>query len=221
MQALEAALPAHAGRAARVILSSRLVRYLLVPWSEALVDAEEEAAFARHCFARVYGEAAGEWDIRVGDEREGAQRLACAVDAALPEALRAAFVAAHVRLDSIQPNLMAVCNEYRGRLRRRHAWLALLEPGSLCLARLDQGRWTRLRSMRIGPGWRAELPRILEREACLAGAGEAPRDVFLWASGLAAVKLPEGGPWQFHLLAKPQRRRDAPADAARPLAAEG
>jgi hypothetical protein len=224
VQALETALADPAGRPARarVILSSRLVRYVLVPWSDAIGDAEEETAFARHCFERVYGEASAQWELRVSEERDGMPRLASAVDAALPGALREVFAAAGMWLDSIQPNLMAVCNDYRRRLKGRHAWLALLEPGSLCLALLHRGRWERVRSMRIGPGWRVELAQILEREAYLADPEAAARDVFLWASGVGDVKLPENDRWQFHLLAPKPRHGTAPAgDASLLMAAEG
>ena len=47
---------------------------------------------------------------------------------------------------------MAVYNDYRRRLQGRHAWFALLEPGNLCLALLQQGRWARVRSQRIDAG---------------------------------------------------------------------
>lgn len=222
VQALETALPAHAGRAAHasVILSNRLVRYVLVPWSDALGDAEEETAFARHCFERVYGEASAQWELRVSDERDGVPKLASAVDAALPGALREVFSTAKVRLDSIQPNLMAVYNDYRRSLQGRHAWLALVEPGCLCLALLHQGRWARVRSQRIGAGWRVELALTLEREAYLAHPEAAARDVFVWASGRDDVKLPENDRWQFHLLAPKRRHGAAPVDAGRVLMAE-
>lgn len=221
VQALQAALPAHAGRPAqvRVILSNRLVRYALVPWSAALSDAAEEAAFARHCFERVHGEAAAQWELRVSAGGDGAPMLASAVDARLLDALREVFAGAGVRLDSIQPRLMAVCNEYRRRLQGRHAWLALLEPGSLCLALLQQGRWVRVRSLRIGPGWRVELALLLAREAYLGDPAAAARDVFVWVGGLGEVSLPETGRWQFHLLAAPSQHGIAPADAAGALAA--
>lgn len=223
VEALATALPSQAGHAAsaRVVLSNRLVRYVLVPWSDALGGAEEEVAFARHCFERVYGEAAAQWELRVSDARDGTPRLASAIDVALPGALREAFAAAGVRLDSIQPGLMAVCNDYRRRLRGSHAWLALLEPGNLVLALLDRGRWIRVRSMRIGPGWRVELAQILEREAYLADPEAAARDVFLWASGVGDVKLPENDRWQFHLLAPSARPGSAPTAAALATAAEG
>jgi hypothetical protein len=222
VQALEEALSALAVRPARarVILSSRLVRYALVPWSDALGGADEEAAFARHCFERVYGETAAEWELRVSDERDGAPRLASAVDAALPGALRDAFAAAGVWLESIQPALMTVCNTHRRRLNGRRAWLALLEPGSLCLALLDRGRWARVRSVRIGPGWRVELAQLLQREAYLVEPDAAAGDVFLWACGLGDLRLPENERWQFHVLAPSERAM--PAESGRLLlAAEG
>ena len=163
VQALQAALPDHAGHPTHgyVTLSSRLVHYALVPWSDALSDAAEEAAFARHVFERVHGEAAAQWELRVSADRIGAPTLASAVDARMLNAVRAAFADARVRLDSIQPRLMAVYNDYRRRLQGRHAWLALLEPGCLCLALLQQGRWVRVRSLRIGSGWRVELALLL------------------------------------------------------------
>jgi hypothetical protein len=112
---------------------------------------------------------------------------------------------------------MAVCNDYRRRLRGRQAWLALLEPGYLCLALLQKGRWARIRSLRIGPEWRAELPLILEREAYLAGPAEAANEVFVWVSGQGDAQLPEDRRWQFRLLAAEPRH--APADAGRFLVA--
>lgn len=222
VQALEQALAILAVRPARarVVLSTRLVRYALVPWSDALGGADEEAAFARHCFERVYGDAAAEWELRVSDEQDGAPRLASAVDAALPGALRDAFGAAGIWLESIQPALMAVCNAHRRRLSGRHAWLALIEPGTLCVALRDRGRWARVRSVRIGPGWRAELVQALARETYLVEPDAAARDVFLWACGLADVALPEDARWRFHLLAAPQPALPA-APARLLLATEG
>ena len=54
----------------------------------------EELALARFHFAKVHGERANGWDIRVGAGARGAPRLASAVDAGLIEALRARFPAA-------------------------------------------------------------------------------------------------------------------------------
>ena len=54
---LETALPGYADgkTVATVILSNHFMRYTLVPWRDELSDAEEELAYARHCFTKVYG----------------------------------------------------------------------------------------------------------------------------------------------------------------------
>jgi hypothetical protein len=222
LQTLQAALEENPVAKARatVRLSSRLVRYALVPWSDALGDTSEELAFARHCFERVYGVSAAQWELRVSAGYAGAPRLASAVDAALPDALRETFASAGVRLDSIQPNLMALCNDNRRQLQGRHAWLALLEPGNLLLALLVRGRWTRVRNVRIGAAWRVDLARILDREAYCVDPDAMASDVFLCASGLGEVKLPENDRWQFHLLPQAAASVIVPP-APTPVLAEG
>lgn len=199
---LEANLPALAERRtfATVILSNHFMRYVVVPWSEALIDEAEEMAFARHCFRQVYGDAAESWELRQSLEPAGAQKLASAVDSRLLAVLRALFEQAGVRLKSVQPYLMAVYNNCRASLHSRSAWLALYEPGCLCLAQLQQGRWSSVRTMRIGSDWHESLTLILEREACLAESCTVPEAVFLWAPELGNAALPASGRWQINSL---------------------
>ena len=199
---LETALPGYADgkTAATVILSNHFLRYALVPWHAELADAEEELSFARHCFTRIYGESARQWELCLSQQTHEAPRLASAVDAELLEMLRAMFDGAGVALQSIQPHLMTVFNRCRGHLGKRSAWLALLEPGNLCLALMGQGNWQRVRGLRVGPAWHVELPLILEREAYLAGLQAVPHEVYLWNAGAGAMVLPESDPWQFHAL---------------------
>jgi hypothetical protein len=198
---LETALPGYADgkTAATVILSNHFLRYALVPWRAGLADAEEELSSARHCFAKVYGKAAQQWDLRLSQEAPGMPRLASAVDTDLLDSLRGVFDGAGIPLRSIQPHLMAAINGVRGRLRHS-AWFALLEPGNLCLALLQQGRWSRVRSLRTDRAWREELPMILEREAVLADDPAVPHEVYVWSAESDDAALPEIDPWQFHAL---------------------
>jgi hypothetical protein len=202
LQALETALPGFADgkTAATVILSNHFLHYALVPWRAELANAEEDLSFTRHCFAKVYGKAALQWELRLSHEAPETPRLASAVDAELLAALRGVFDRAGIALQSIQPHLMAAFNGFRGRLRQRSAWFALLEPGNLCLALLHRGHWSRVRSLRIGSEWREELPLILEREAYLADNPALPREVYLWDSGPGDTALPEIDRWHFHAL---------------------
>lgn len=206
---LEAKLPGLADRRmfATVILSNHFMRYVMVPWSEALSDEAEEMAVARHCFRQVYGDAAESWELRLSPEPAVARQLASAVDGRLLALLRGLFEQAGVTLKSVQPYLMAVYNNCRASLQERSAWLVLFEPGCLCLALMQQGRLASVRTMRIGSDWHDSLPLILEREACLAESDTASEAVFLWAPGLGNAALPASGRWQMHNL-QPVLRTD-------------
>jgi len=181
---------------AQVILSNHFVRYTLMPWSETLSNAAEDVAYARHCFRQLYGADAEQWELRLSPERAGLPRLVSAVDARLLAALRGVFERNGVALASIQPRLMAAYNNSRLTLKNSSAWFALLEPGCLCLALLQDGRWASVRTMRIGSDWRDTLSRALEREAYLAEANADTQSVFLWAPELGKEALPESGRWQ-------------------------
>lgn len=202
LQALQSLLPdLRDSRAeATVILSNQFMRYTLVPWSENLANADEELAYSRHCFTRVYGQVADNWVLRLDHGLAGTPRLASAVDADLIEGLRGAFDTAGIPLKSIQPYLMAAFNACRRDMPQSSAWFAVLEPGNLSLGLLDHGRWLQVRSMRIGDVWHAELPLILEREAYLAGKPAVSREVYVWGAGAGEAAFPESGSWQFHAL---------------------
>ncbi|MGE5320340.1 MAG: hypothetical protein ACM3KD_09180 [Hyphomicrobiaceae bacterium] len=220
LQELETALPGYAERGlpATLILSNRFVRYAIVPWRPELADADEELAFARHCFAKTYGDGGPQWELRVSQESGAHPRLACAVDTELLDALRAVFGRTRIPLRSIQPHLMAAFNAFRGTLRRRSAWFALLEPGNLCLVLLRQGHWQGLRSVRIGDAWQAELPLILEREAYLSDAPVIPHEVYVWNAGPGATTIAGEGDWAFHALDPSNGESAADADPLRHFA---
>lgn len=212
LQALEAELPEFRGGrpVATVILSNHFMRYTLVPWSEKLANADEELAFTRHCFTRVYGQAAERWALRL-DQGPTALRLASAMDEAFLDGLRSVFEGADIALKSIQPHLMAAFNGFRGSLRQHSAWFALLEPGSLCLALLHRGDWVRVRNMKICDAWREALPTILEREAYLADLPDVPCEVYLWDAESGAASPPESLSWKFHVLSPEPGRGGAAA----------
>ncbi|MFA7316435.1 MAG: hypothetical protein WC029_02595 [Sulfuricella sp.] len=202
IRALEAALAGQAKRKvfATLILSNHFMRYALVPWSEALSNDAEQMSHAQHCFRQAYGEAAANWELRLSPAPAGMPQLASAVDVRLLQALRQIFTRAGVALQSVQPQLMAAYNNCRSRLQDRSAWLVLVEPGCLCLALLQQGRWASVRSMRIGADWREQLPQLLERESCMAMPESVPEAVFVWAPTQEDAAFPDSGRWQMNPL---------------------
>ncbi len=185
---------------AKVILSNHFMHYTMMPWSETLSDADEEAAYARHCFRQLYGAVAERWELRLSPGRVGLPQLVSAVDMRLLAALRAVCENNGVVLTSIQPRLMAAYNNCRPALHKRSAWFVLYEPGSLCLALLQHGRWVSVRTLRIGDDWRETLPQVLEREVYQAESDAETQSVYLWAPELGKDALPESGQWKIHHL---------------------
>ena len=152
-----------------IVLSNQFVRYAIVPADAAVSGRAEELALARFHFARIHGERAKGWELRLSEAPGNGRRLASAVDTGLIEALRACFPpGAGPRLVSIQPRLMAVFNAERARLSRDGVWLALVEHGRVCLALASREGWLAVQSVRFDAG--EDLAALLERESLRCGA---------------------------------------------------
>lgn len=181
-----------------VVLSNHFVRYALLPWSDSLDTAEEEEAFARHQFTRIYGERAAGWSFRCSEGAAGDARLAGAIDTELLDKLRATFARPPVRLVSVQPELMAVYNRHRKAVPAAGAWLVLLEPGRACIALRGPQGWLAVRNTRLqaddAESWIAQLDQERRRVG-----GESPELVLLHAPG-GLNALPEAPGWRFEVL---------------------
>lgn len=166
-----------------VLLSNAFVRYALVPASDALADEAEEQAYVRHHFAKVHGERAKGWAFRWSGG------LASAVDRRLLEELKACFPPkGRAQLASVQPELMAAINRWRGEFPAAGAWLVLAEPERACAALHARGAW---RSVTNAKGAWLEL---LERERHRV-EGPVP-DLVL----LAGAAAPQAEGWKFREL---------------------
>ena len=151
-----------------VVLSNHFARYTTVQPQDGATP-EELVALARFQFAKIHGERARGWEVRLSRPGGGA-RLGCAIDASLLERLKACFPkAGRARLISVQPWLMAAYNRWRGRIPREGAWLYLAEPGRACLARLAAKGWA---SVHNGP--ETDPERLIERERSRAGGERLP-----------------------------------------------
>lgn len=189
-----------AGAEVTLVLSNCFVHYALVPWSEALGGKEEELAFARHCFARVYGSEAQAWALKLSPAATGQARLACAIEQKLVDGLSASMAALGSGYRSLQPHLMASFNRFRARLGERPAWLVVAEPGLLCLALVQGGHWHSVRTLKVGPDWARELPGVLSREECLVDSPTQCDEVLLYAPDAAEPVRLEAGKWRINEL---------------------
>jgi hypothetical protein len=172
-----------------VELSSHLVRYALVPWTDALATPAEEEVYVRHHFARIHGERAREWAVRASEAAPGQPRLASAIDAGLLAALKDVFRAKKAKLVSVQPALMRRFNASRKFLPRDGAWLVIAEPERACVALHGGKHWRAVQNAK--GAWRAALERERHRVE-----GAVPSLVLL--AGAAAP--PAEGEWHFKAM---------------------
>ncbi len=172
-----------------LVLSNHFTRYLLVPWSERVANAEELRNYVAAAFEDVYGDVAAEWQMRVSPERPGSPRLAAAVDGELLEAVREAVVRSRLRLTSVQPHLMAAFNGFEQR-RETDFVFVVVEANRVCVLAAQSGVWRHV-SGADAPADPAGLAMSLEREIELAGlSDEAPPAVFVHATHWPGLELP-------------------------------
>lgn len=186
-----------------VVLSNHFVRYALVPWDEQLSGKAERAAFARHHFACAYGAAAETWAVRQCATAADSAEVASAVDQGLLDALRETLAPARLRLASIEPYLMHAFNRARPALPRGACWFAVGEPGRLCLALLETGRWLALHSHRLADDWPQDLVQALDRERLRLDTTPIPNEVYLYTPELPEVRV-AAGPWSIRTLTPPR-----------------
>jgi hypothetical protein len=162
------------GTRCRIVVSNALARYALVPFSTAVVGREAEEALAVQVFRGTHGECAEGWRIRVAPARRGEQRIACALDATLLDAIPAAAAEHGLQVTAIEPAWAAGYNAAYRRLPAS-CWFAVTEPGRLVLGLLIDAEWRQLAAERCGGDARAALRRALQREGTLAEDPAAAR----------------------------------------------
>jgi hypothetical protein len=167
---------------ATVIVSSRFVRYCIVPWRDNVVGASEQAEFARHCFRDIYGEIAAGWEIRISSGGFRRNALASAVDAAMLRAVESSLAAHGVPIASIQPHFMAACNRFRRELNGYDSGcIAVLEPGRVALGIFDKAGWRTLGTRRIGTLKPDALVPVLAQELKSVHTDALPEYLFVAA----------------------------------------
>lgn len=199
-----------------VVLSNHFVRYAVVPPSRDAASPHEELALARFHFARIHGERAKAWELRLAQGRSDTPRLACAVDAGLLEALRACFPkASRAHLGSVQPYLMSAFNLWRARMPKEGAWFLLPEHGRACLALHAKGAWRAVQNVRGTFSAPEDWEAMLEREKHCAGVDAAPRTVLVRSNARALAALRATGGWNMAGLGLPALSGFLPAEDER------
>ncbi|HEV7801958.1 MAG TPA: hypothetical protein VGP15_12850 [Burkholderiales bacterium] len=189
--------------AVTVVLSNHFVRYIVVPPLDRGSSRDEALALARFHFARIHGERAAAWHVRLASPMSGRTALASAIDAALLEALKSCFPPhGKPRLTSVQPYTMSAFNFWRHKIGQEGAWLLLVEPDTVCLALLAGKQWATIHSMKSGHA-AGNWPALLDREKHRANVQNIPRTVYTRAAVPPSSALGVGKDWHFVMLDAP------------------
>jgi hypothetical protein len=146
--------------AGRLILADHWARYCIVPWSDALTDHGERLQHARYHLAKTYGDVVSQWTVTLNDAAPGLPQVACAIPSALLGQMHELTEPCGLRVKSVQPQLIAAFNGWRGKLPKVDGWFVTLEEGSLAAAHFTATGWDRVHSVRIGDDWAIELKRL-------------------------------------------------------------
>jgi len=182
------------GADAGVTVSNHFVRYALVPAAGKLRGEGERTAAARHALRATHGERADRWRLVLGRGGDG-DAIAAGMEPELVDGITATLTAAGLRPCAIEPFLAAAFNGARRSIGREAAWLAVAEPGRVCVAYLEQGAWRRLRSERVRNRLEDELPAVLERLRLADGIDAGPGRVLLVARDEPRVELAPASGW--------------------------
>lgn len=184
-----------------VVLSNHFCHYALLKRRDELTGHAELLAYARHRMKAAFGEAVGNWDLKLTDAGEGSGYLASAVDGALLEAIRALCRDRNLHLASIQPYLAVAFNRCRKALEKRTVWFVVQEEGRLVVSLFRTGTWASVASRRVGPRWTTELQNILDREKQLVEVeGVECNEVLLYAPGLGHASDFKGSRYRVELV---------------------
>jgi hypothetical protein len=182
LQVLTGALKDMRVKQASVVLSSRFVRYAVVPWHDELMKRSERLVQARHCFKQIYGDAADKWSISISEGGYGAPVLATGVDQGLIEGLRSAAREAGVELASTTPYLTAAYDQFRTSMRRA-GYFSVVEQDDIGLLHFDALGLRNVFNQRIHEDWAQELRGMLVQNAGDSPAGNGAQPVRIFAPG--------------------------------------
>jgi hypothetical protein len=192
------------GADAHVTVSNHFVRYAIVPAAGKLRGEVERAAAARHALRAAYGERADRWRVVLGDSGTGGATVAAAMDPELVDGIAATLAAANLRPVAIEPLLATAFNLCRRSINGQAAWLAVAEPGRVCVAHLDRGGWARLRVERTRGPLADELPAALERSRLADGVDAGAGRVLLVARDEGQVAFAPGSGWSVERIRLPE-----------------
>jgi Fimbrial assembly protein (PilN) len=119
-----------------VVLSNTFVRYLVLPWQDAVLTQADWQAIAQHEFRKQFGATANDWLVRVNLGKHGQTVLAAAIDNKLYAQLQTSAEQLGFNVCVIEPLLMRVFNQHNP-----NSWVLVAEPQRLLLCQIRDDEW--------------------------------------------------------------------------------
>jgi hypothetical protein len=183
-----------------IVLANQFLRYAIVDGDKALKSEAEQIAYVTHRLGLMYGESANTWDVRLDQEYAGAPYIASAVDRELIVELREIFKRLNMKLQSIQPCLMKAYNLCQSVFKDKSAWFVMFEHGNLCLAWLNSGHISTVRTIKVGEDWLEKLTEIIDRETYLSELDTGVREIFLMSFTEKKTDVPKNSDWKIYKI---------------------
>jgi hypothetical protein len=194
-----------------VTLSNHFVRYLLIPWNADINGDQEQTAYVKHRFNKVFGTVANNWALRHHQSAIGKPGLASGINTALLDGIRKVCQTNNLNLRSVQPYLMPAFNQYRHLFKNDPIWFMVVEHETLIIALLHQQSWQFISTHRISnEDLVATLPSLIERQIQLNSTGTQAAKVLLLAPEHAKLSFPKHTGWTIEQL-QPQTSLDLSA----------
>ena len=139
LTAAETLLKAHGQRGAvlRIVVADHFVRYALLPWSDVLVTRKARQGMALALLKNALGDKANALEIAIDRPAFARNGIAAGIDRQLLADLRVTAKVQRLRLNSLQPRLIAELAARRKDLG--NGWFACIDHGWLTLAGLRSG----------------------------------------------------------------------------------
>lgn len=196
----------------KIVIANSLVRYAVLPWSEATLNADEERRYVKFKMDEVFGVDGKNWDISLTTNSYGNPRVACAVDFDLLNQLRQLALKSHLNIQSVQPHLVAALNFVRNELKGKQLHFLLSDGEKLCTVSIKQGYLQSLRVEQLGDKLSDEvLICSLHRENLINHESNEASQAYLLALGQTQLTKDAVYPVKLKLLNLPVNYINYPA----------
>ncbi|PCC98518.1 hypothetical protein [Halopseudomonas pelagia] len=202
----------------QVLISSHLVRFMLVPWREEIASPRELLSFAQFCFEQVYVEEPHNWSFSVSPEAKGRSRIAAATSAELISGLQELSKETGCRLLGVQPYLATVFNRFCRNLADQSFLFIAVEQGRVGVLRARDGQWQSVHTLACADTDNALAELIAREQQLLELRDEAVQAVYVHGSAASLPKQTSAGNGcTLHRLGQEGQQVDQQAEPVDPM----